>query len=71
MPLVKIDLYPGRSQGQKQEVANAITQVFVEKLGSDPKEVMVIFSDTPAHDWFVSGEPISSHTRKTPPRAPQ
>ena len=58
MPLVKIDLYPGRSQGQKHEVADAITRVFVEKLGSDPRDVMVIFNDTPAHDWFTAGEPM-------------
>ncbi|MBX3567800.1 MAG: 4-oxalocrotonate tautomerase family protein [Rhizobiaceae bacterium] len=58
MPLVKIDLYPGRSPGQKREVAAAITQVFVEKLGSDPRDVMVIFNDTPAHDWFAAGEPM-------------
>ncbi|CDX35468.1 putative enzyme [Mesorhizobium plurifarium] len=34
MPLVKVDLYPGRSTSQKREVAEGITRVFVEKLGS-------------------------------------
>ena len=58
MPLVKIDLYPGRSPRQKHEVAGAITRVFMEKLGSDPKDVMVIFNDAPAQDWFTAGEPM-------------
>lgn len=58
MPLVKIDLYPGRSPGQKHEVADAITRVFVEKLASDPRDVMVIFNDTPAQDWFTAGAPM-------------
>jgi len=58
MPLVKIDLYPGRSASQKHEVANAITRVFMEKLGSAPKDVIVVFNDTPAHDWFAAGEPM-------------
>ena len=58
MPLVKIELYPGRSPRQKHEVAEAITRVFVEKLGSAPKDVLVIFNDTPAEDWFAAGEPM-------------
>ena len=58
MPLVKIDLYPGRSPRQKHEVAAAITQVFVEKLGSDLREVMVIFNDAPAHDWCTAEDTL-------------
>ena len=40
------------------EVAAAITQVFVEKLGSDLRDVMVIFNDAPAHDWFTAEDPL-------------
>ncbi|WP_436251281.1 tautomerase family protein [Mesorhizobium amorphae] len=39
-------------------MADAITRVFVEKLGSDPRDVMVIFNDTPAQDWFTAGAPM-------------
>ncbi|MGX8012442.1 tautomerase family protein [Mesorhizobium sp. ORM8.1] len=60
VPIVKIDLHPGRSPRQKLEVADAITRVFMEKLGSDPKDVMVIFNDTPAQDWFAAGQPMQS-----------
>ncbi|MFC3722045.1 tautomerase family protein [Neoaquamicrobium sediminum] len=53
MPLVTIDLYPGRSLAQKREAAEAIVRVVVEKLGSQPKDVTIIFNDRPAHDWYA------------------
>jgi len=37
MPLVKIDLYPGRSPGQKHEVAEATTRVFMESWVPIPR----------------------------------
>ena len=58
MPLVKIDLYPGRSPSQKREAAEGILRVLVEKLGSKPKDVTIIFNDTPAHDWFDGGQSV-------------
>lgn len=56
MPLVKIELYPGRSSNQKSDAAKAITRVLVEQLGSQPKDVIVIFNDTPAENWFYGDQ---------------
>ncbi|CDX33214.1 conserved hypothetical protein [Mesorhizobium sp. SOD10] len=69
MPLVKVDLYPGRSTSQKREVGEGITRVFVEKLGSAPQDVIVIFNDTPAHDWFAGGQPMFRPASRSPSAA--
>ena len=60
MPLVKIDLYPGRSPNQKREAAEGIMRVLVEKLGSKPQDVTVIFNDTAVHDWFDGGQSVGA-----------
>lgn len=53
MPLVQIDLFPGRTVAQKQEIARLITQAFVATLGSERKDVTVVFRNVARADWFV------------------
>ncbi|WLH54614.1 tautomerase family protein [Pseudomonas tolaasii] len=55
MPIVKIELFAGRSDEQKARLAKAITQQFVEQLASRPEEVTVLFQDVSPTDWFVAG----------------
>ena len=53
MPLVQIDLFPGRTVAQKREIARLITQAFVATLGSERKDVAVVFRNIARADWFV------------------
>ncbi|MGU9811101.1 MULTISPECIES: tautomerase family protein [unclassified Pseudomonas] len=58
MPIVKIELFAGRSDEQKAQLAKAITQQFLERLASRPEEVIVLFQDVPPADWFVAGRSL-------------
>ncbi|MGY2291248.1 tautomerase family protein [Pseudomonas sp. SDO528_S397] len=60
MPIVKIELFAGRSDEQKARLAEAITQQFVNELASDPAEVTVLFQDVPPSDWFVAGRSLGA-----------
>lgn len=60
MPIVKIELFAGRSDEQKVRLAKAITQQFVEQLASRPDEVIVLFQDVPPTDWFVAGRSLGT-----------
>jgi phenylpyruvate tautomerase PptA (4-oxalocrotonate tautomerase family) len=53
MPLVQIDLFPGRTVAQKQEIARLIIQAFVATLGSEREDVTVVFRNIARADWFV------------------
>jgi 4-oxalocrotonate tautomerase len=59
MPIVRIELFPGRSQDKKLELARAITKAFETTLGSSPEDVTVQFCEIAQNDWVVAGKAFS------------
>ncbi|EHI73874.1 4-oxalocrotonate tautomerase [Streptococcus criceti] len=56
MPFVKIDLFEGRTQDQKIELAREVTEV-VSRIANAPKEnIHVIIRDLPEGSYFPHGE---------------
>ncbi len=55
MPVIKVELSAGRSQEQKQKVANDVTQSMVAHCGCTPESVHVVFVDVQPSDWAVGG----------------
>lgn len=60
MPLVRIELFPGRSHAQKLEIAEAITRVLEEKAAIPPAATTVMFSEVAPADWVVAGKPLGA-----------
>lgn len=55
MPIVRVEMWPGRTQQQKREMAKAITDAVVN-IGKAPAEdTFVIFADVPREDWAQAG----------------
>jgi 4-oxalocrotonate tautomerase len=61
MPVIHVEMWPGRTYAQKQELAKAITQVVVEITKTAPEATIVIFSDVPKENWAQGGL-LSSET---------
>lgn len=59
MPLVRINMFPGRSEEKKQELARELTNVFERVWGNNPESVTILFTETEKSDWFHAGEPYS------------
>ena len=59
MPLVRIELFPGRSHALKMEIAEAITRVLEEKAGIPPASTTIMFSEVAPCDWVVAGKPLA------------
>ena len=56
MPFVKIDLFEGRTQEQKVELAREVTEV-VSRIAKAPKEAIHIFiNDMPEGTYYPHGE---------------
>lgn len=51
MPHVIVKLWPGKSEEQKQELADAITDNVTAILGYGPDSVSVGFDEVSSHDW--------------------
>lgn len=55
MPLIRVELFEGRSVEQKRALAAALTETTARTLGVPPDSVDVMFFDIARHDWATSG----------------
>lgn len=56
MPFVTIDLFEGRSQDQKNQLAREVTEI-VSRIAEAPKESIHVFiNDIPEGSYFPQGE---------------
>ena len=58
MPLIKVEMYPGRTQQQKEDFAKAITESAVQILKTKENHVIVVFEDNPKENWFLAGNQL-------------
>jgi 4-oxalocrotonate tautomerase len=55
MPIVRVEMWPGRTHAQKQELARAITESVCNIAHTTPEATIVIFQDVGREDWAQSG----------------
>ena len=58
MPYIQVSLYPGRSDKQKQDFAEAITKSAVDILKTKEEHVIVVFDENPKENWFLAGNQL-------------
>jgi 4-oxalocrotonate tautomerase len=55
MPIVTVAMYSGRTQTEKDRLAEAITEDMVRIWKVQKKDVLVIFQEAPHGNWYASG----------------
>lgn len=55
MPIVTVQLWPGRTKSQKSELARAITDAVVTIAHTRPEDTIVIFEEVSRENWAVGG----------------
>ena len=56
MPTYHIELFEGRTVEQKRQLAEAVTRVTTEVLGSAPESVDIIITDVKRENWATGGK---------------
>lgn len=56
MPVIRIEMFEGRTTDQKRACAEAVTKAWVETCGGTPGSVTIIFSDVAKSDWASAGK---------------
>ena len=56
MPIVRVDLWPGRTKEQKKELVKAITDAVETVMGTAPDRTTVIFTEVSKDDWAQGGK---------------
>lgn len=55
MPIVNVQMYSGRTQKEKDRLAEAITEDVVKILKVDRQEVIIVFTEAAHGNWYASG----------------
>ena len=55
MPIVRVEMWTGRTHAQKQELARVITEAMVNISHTTPEATIIIFEDVAKEDWAQSG----------------
>jgi 4-oxalocrotonate tautomerase len=55
MPIVRVEMWPGRTHAQKQELARAITEAVCNIAHTTPEATIVVFGDVPKENWAQAG----------------
>ena len=50
-----LDVYSGRTQREKDRLAETITEDVVKVLNVDKKEIVIVFQEASHGNWYVSG----------------
>ena len=55
MPIVTVSMYSGRTQREKDRLAEAITEDIVKVLQVPKEDVIVVFQEAEHGNWYSSG----------------
>jgi 4-oxalocrotonate tautomerase len=55
MPVVTVEMYEGRSEEQKQNLVEDITDAMVDNVDATPETLHVIIHDVPKENWGRDG----------------
>ncbi|HUU74246.1 MAG TPA: tautomerase family protein [Burkholderiales bacterium] len=58
LPLIEVDLRPGREPERKKALVDAIAAVLKNELQINPEDVYVLFRETPAPGHYTGGTPL-------------
>ncbi len=56
MPIVRIEMLPGRSLAQKRELVRVITDAVCNIAHTRPEDTLVLFNEYSVEDWATKGK---------------
>lgn len=62
MPIVRVEMWSGRTDAQKRELARVITDAMVNIANTTAEATIIIFDDIPRENWAQGGQ-LSSESQ--------
>lgn len=56
MPIIRVEMFKGRSREQKRTMVKALTDAMVESTGAKREAVWIVVKDVDKEDWGFGGE---------------
>ena len=58
VPLITVDLRPGREAERKKALVDALAKLLKTELNVEPQDVYVLYREKPAENHYCGGEPL-------------
>jgi 4-oxalocrotonate tautomerase len=55
MPIIRVEMFKGRSREQKRTLVKELTEGFLRACGGKPESVQIVIADVDKEDWGVAG----------------
>lgn len=55
MPILRVEMFKGRTTEQKRALARELTDAFVKVTNSKPESIWIVFQDVGKEDWAAGG----------------
>jgi 4-oxalocrotonate tautomerase len=55
MPIIRVEMFSGRSRDQKRLLVRELTDTFVRVAGGKPESVTIVIQDVEKEDWGAAG----------------
>lgn len=55
MPIIRVEMFKGRTREQKRALVKELTEGFVRACGGKPEALHVVISDVEKEDWGSGG----------------
>jgi len=55
MPIVTVSMYSGKTQREKDRLAEAMTEDIAKILNIEKEEVIIVFQEAPHGNWYSLG----------------
>ena len=55
MPIIRVEMFSGRSREQKRLLVRELTDTFLRVAGGNPESVTIILQDLDKEDWEARG----------------
>jgi 4-oxalocrotonate tautomerase len=55
MPVIRVEMFEGRTADQKRALVKALTDAFVETAGGRRESIQVVLTDVAPENWATGG----------------
>lgn len=59
MPIIRVEMFEGRSEAEKAELVSELTESFVRSCGGTRESVQIVISDYSPENWGSAGQLVS------------
>ena len=56
MPVIRVEMFKGRTSEQKADMVREVTDAFVRTAGGTQESVHIVITDVETSDWAVAGK---------------